>query len=169
MADYLGYRSVSLKDELGTPASHLVYVKVADTTTVAQLVADAQAYFALVDPVTGLEGIMGNFSVVFPSTGLKTSPSANIEANDVLIADFSRTGSNHKFGIEVPGIAAAMIENGKVKISDSDFIAWKNYLLAAHTGIQACSNELQLLAGFLSGAIGDRKSKGKRTRTKSVA
>jgi len=169
MADYLGYRSVSLKDELGTPTSQLVYVKIADATTVAQIVADAQAYFALLDPVTGLEGIMGSLTVVFPSTGLKTSPTASIEANDVLIADFSRTGSNHKFGVEVPGIASAMIENGKVKISDTDFVAWKNYLLAAHTGIQACSNELQLLSGFLSGAIGDRKSKGKRVRTKSVA
>lgn len=169
MADYLALRSVQLEDYLGVKASHVVYCKVADSTTIAQAVADAQAYYALLDPVTGMKGNFGTFSIQFPSTGLKTGATADIEANDVLIADFSRTGSTHKFGIEVPGIAEAMILNGKVDIADTDFVAWKNYLLALHTGIQACSDELQLLSGFLSGAIGDRKSKGKRARTRSVA
>jgi len=169
MADYLGLRSVSLKDYMGTPATNLVYCKVADTATVAEIVADAQASFNLLDDITGMEGIVGQFTVQFPSTGLKTSPTAAIEANDAGLFSFERTGSTHRHTIEVPGLLATMIVNGKVNIADAAIVAWKNYILAAHTGIQACSEELQLLASFLSGAMGDRKSKGKRARSKTVA
>lgn len=165
MTTYLSLLSIELQDNLGVPASHDLFVNVPDTATVANLVTYGQAYCAVLDPVTSAEGVVAHFTVNFPSTGLKTAPLATSEVERTGLFNFSQAGSRYKFGVDVPSIADAVIATGKIDLTNTGVIAWKNFILAAGAGgIQAASKFSNLLSGLLDALISFRKHRKAENR-----
>lgn len=156
MADYLTIISVKLKDYLGVVTPHDIFVRVADSVTLATLVTQAQAYFALLDDVTDEAGISAHATIKFASTGLKTSTSVNNPVSLTGLATFAQASSDYVYSIDIPGVADALISGGQIDTSLTPWADWKNWLLAAHSGIQGCSKFNNLLTSFLGSTITNR-------------
>jgi hypothetical protein len=169
MANYLSIMAIEVQDVLGVTVSHDVFVEVADTTTVAQIVTATQAYCALLDPLTDGAGVGAHVTLSFPSTGMKTGPTAlGSPVEQTLLTNFSQAGSRYKFAIDVPTLAKGKIVNGKVDPLDTDVAAWKAWLLAAHTGIQASSKFGNLLQALLDLTITFRKHRRSENKKSTV-
>ena len=74
MANFRAVLGLRLQDLRGLITSHQLFANIPEATTIAQMVAAAQAYCVLLDPLTDAAGILGHVEFYFPTTGLKTSP-----------------------------------------------------------------------------------------------
>ena len=164
MATAYGIVGIRLKDWLGIITSHQLFVSLADTTTVAQVIADVQTYCGLLDPITDAAGVIAHFELVFPSTGLKTGVAVNNELGAGALFSFGQVSSPYKFSVLVPAMAEGKILNGKVNLGDTDVINYENWLQTNATHLQVTSKARNALSGFLSSELVTRKHRKSETR-----
>lgn len=169
MANYQAIVSIGLQDWLGVEVPLDSFVTVADTTTVAQIVAWTQGWCALIDPVTDAMGVQCHFKLQFPSTGLKTAPtSPGSPVEQTLLSNYKQNGSIYKAPLDLPSIAQAKIVNGKVSPTDTNVAAFTGYLLALTTGIQGVGKFGNILQAVVDNSITfrkHRKSENKKSTT----
>lgn len=128
MANYRAVLGVRLQDDHGLITSHQLFANIPEATTITQMVAAAQAYFALLDPLTDAAGLLGHVQFTFPSTGLKTSPTSGGNTfNDNGLFSFHQSNLPYVQGVLLPAYADAKIANGKITI-EADMTAWVTWL-----------------------------------------
>jgi len=128
MANYRAVLAVRLQDVRGLITSHQLFANIPEATTITQMVAAAQAYFALLDPLTDAAGLLGHVQFTFPSTGLKTSPtSPGNNFNDNGLFSLHQSNLPYVQGVLIPAYAQDKIANGKIAI-DTDLTAWVTWI-----------------------------------------
>lgn len=157
MATIHGIIGVRLTDTEGVITSHQIFVQLDDATTAAQIIAVTQGYCLKLDPITDAAGVEAHFTLVFPSTGLKTGATVKNPLGNGALFTFSQTGSPYKFSVLVQSFAEAKLTGAKVDLTDADIAAYYAWLLAAHTTVQATGKGYQLLSAFLSFQLVTRK------------
>lgn len=158
MADLLVLWSFTIEDALGVSATHDVFVKCADTTTLATINTQNGLYQALLDAVTG--GIIRKATCrVFMdlAVGDKSVATEGAEVERTMLGNFAQSGSLYKYGVDVPALESTLIVGGKVDLTNSDFTAWRDWFFTAHSGIQAVSKFLAVLTSLIDVLITFRK------------
>lgn len=169
MADYQILVSVQLTDYLGVTTTHDVFVKAADTVTLATLATQMGTYQQLLDPITGSRIDQVTARVFLPlDAGNKADPVAGDENEKTGLFNFSQTGSPYKYGIDVPGFAETMIVDGKIDLANAGLQAWIAWFEAAHSGIQAVSKFTLILIDLLDALITFRKHRKAENRRSIV-
>lgn len=163
MADYQILISVQLRDYIGTVTTHNIFVKAADTVTLATLATQIGTYQQLLDPLTGAVIQEVTARVMLPlDAGNKTDPENNTEAEMSGIFNFSQTGSPYKYGIDLPAIADLIVTNGKIDLANLGLQAWIEWFTTAHSGIQAVSKFVLTLVALLDALLTFRKRRSNR-------
>lgn len=156
--------SVRLKDTEGVITSKDQFFLVADTVTLATIVTQMQAFYALLDKVTDAAGVQGQFLIRFPSTGLKTSATVKNGLSNTGAFSFSQTGSLYTHLDDVPAFAEAKITGSKVDLTDADVIAYYQWFTGAHSGLQPVGKYDNNLNSFLEFKLATRKHRRPLTR-----
>lgn len=169
MADYQILVSVAMDDYLGVRTSHDIFVKAADTVTLATLATQIGTYQQLLDPITGSVIREVTARVFLPlDAGNKTSAVAGDENEKTGLFNFSQTGSTYRYGVDVPGLAETLITNGRIDLSNAGLQAWIAWFTAAHSGIQAVSKFTLILVDLLDALITFRKHRKAENRRSIV-
>jgi hypothetical protein len=169
MANLQVLNSIQQVDYLGVPVTHDIFLQVPDSTTLAALVTLLQTYQQLYDPMTGALLTENTARVFVPiTTGLKSSAADGDENEMTGLFNFSQTGSRYKYAIDVPGIAAVMLVNGKLDLSNAGMQAWITWLTSAHTGITIVSKFVLTLVALLDALISFRKHRKAESRRSLV-
>ena len=166
MANYLSILSTEVLDILGVSTSHAIFIDVPDATTVAQLVAYAQAYEAVLDPITDGQPTAGHITVRFTPSGVKSSPNASSEVEKTGLFNYAQAASQYSQGIDVPAIADATIVSGRIDLTNTDIVAWRDFVLATLTGVHAVSkfdNDLTALRDALITFRKHRRAENRRS------
>jgi hypothetical protein len=159
-----GIIGIRLQDTEGKIVSHELFVNCDDSKALSDVVTVVQAYCVILDSMTDAAGVQARFTLLFPSTGLKTGATVENPLESGGLMAFSQTGSPYKFSVLVPSMAEALITDGAIAIGEAAFIAWKNWILGVHTGIQCESKARNLLSAFLSCQLSTRKHRKARTK-----
>lgn len=113
--------SARVIDTLNTEASALAYINIVDTTTLATLTTDLNAWLAALDGVT--DGVIthSSFSVV-PTldTALKSTLVAGAEVERTGVFNFTGTVSAKRWGMAVPAFAVSLISSGKIILATTN-------------------------------------------------
>lgn len=157
MANYHSVGSVRVVDTEGVKTSKDQFFLVADTVTLATIVAQMQAYFALLDPVTDAAGLQGQFTIKFPSTGLKTAATVKNQVGNTGLFTFTQTGSLYVQSDDVPAFAESKITGSKVDLTDADVIAYYQWFTTAHSGLQPVGKYDNFINTFRNFKLTDRK------------
>jgi hypothetical protein len=157
MATVHGVLSVQLEDTMGVKASHELLIQISDATTLASVITGAQAYFALLDPLTDAAGVQARFTLKFASTGLKTGATVENPLGNGGLFTFGAVGTPYRPSILVPSMAEALITNGKIDNADSDVTAWANWIKANGTALGVESRGYQKIDAWLKSKIVTRK------------
>lgn len=168
MADVHASMGVILRDFQGVQSSHELLVKIADTTTLAQIVTDVAAYCAVLNPLTGGEGVNVWVRLNIPSTGLKTGPVANMEMGNGALFSFGKTGMGGKVSIMVPAWDTTCDTSGKPDPTKSEVSDWISWIQANGTHLAVETREHVIPTGFLgvrSNGRNHRKALTKNTFT----
>jgi hypothetical protein len=164
MADIYGSLSVRLKDSNGVTVPAQLLVKSPEASSLTAIIAAAQAYFALLDPITDAAGVIARVTFKFPSTGLKTSTSVVNAVDTTGLFDFGDGSTGDIFGVDVPAFAEALITNGKPKLDDEDFIAWQTWVRTGLTALVPVTRKRLIPTGFLAGRLATRKHRKSLTK-----
>lgn len=145
MATEKALLSVRLVDGLGVPVAHDVFFDVDTTDTLSTIVGVMDDYLAVLAPLILGKGIEAVLSIILPPTGLPST--AGGEAERTGLFNFEQDGSTYKYSIDVPTLNSALVVDGKIDLTNTDYLAWKAFLLAAHSSVVPVSKyELALLS-----------------------
>lgn len=165
MADLQVLLSIAQEDYLGVPVSHDIFLKVADTTTLATLASTIQEYQVLYDGITGAKLTASTAKVDVPiAGGCKASPVSGDENEMTGLFNMHQGTSKYKYGIDVPGIKTALITNGKIDLTNANIVSWLTWLTSAHTTITVVSKFLLALGGLIDALISFRKHRKAENR-----
>lgn len=165
MADVILLNSIQVQDYLGVPSSHDIFLKMPDTTTLAQVITKMQAYQTLFDAVTGGQQMANTVRVFVPFTGgLKASPVAGDETEKTGLFNFSQFGTRYKNGINVPAIRETLITSGKIDLSAGAITAWVTWLLDTATGYTVVTKLGAAILALLDALISFRKHRKAESR-----
>lgn len=164
MATVHGIVGIRLKDNLGIVTSHSLFVSLADTTTMAAIVTAVQTYCGLLDPITDAMGVDAHFTLIFPSTGLKTAVAVDNPLGNGGLFSFSLVSNPYKFSVLVPAFAEAKISGSKINLTDSAVSTWFNWLRTNGTPLQVESKSRIALDAFLSSELVTRKHRKSETK-----
>lgn len=169
MANLLTLVSTEVLDSLGVVTTQDIFLEVPDTTTLATLTTQVQAYQALLDGITGsaLKKTFARIEIPLAG-GVKGSAVAGSANEETMLANFSQTGSTYKNGIDVPAVASQLIVNGKIDLSNAGLQAWITWLTSAHSGIQAVSKFVLTLVALVDALITFRKHRKAESRRSVV-
>lgn len=164
MADVHASLGVILRDFQSVQASHELLVKIADTTTLAQLVTDIQAYCAVLDPITGAMGVNAWLRLNIPSTGLKTSPVASMEMSNGSLFSFGKVGMSGQVSIVVPAWDTSCDTSNKPDPTKTEVAAWVSWIQANGTHLVVETREHVVPSGFLGVRSNTRNHRKALTR-----
>lgn len=165
MADVTGLISMQVTDYLGVTVSSDLPIKSVDTNTLATLVTQIQGYQTVFDDVTGGQITRCRVSFDVPLTaGLKDAPVSGDEVEMTGLFNYRQTGSVYKYGIDIPAIAASVIVDGKIDLTNAAIEAFDAWLKIAHSQVQAVSKYALLLASMADALISFRKHRKAQTR-----
>lgn len=137
--------SVRLIDGLGVPVAHDIFLDLDTTATLSTNMGVVDDYLAVLAPLILGKGVEAVLSILMPPTGLPST--AGGEAEKTGLFNFEQDGSPYKYGIDVPTLNDTLIVNGKIDLTNTDYLAWKAFLLAAHSGVVPVSKyDLSLLS-----------------------
>lgn len=145
--------SASIIDELGTTASTVAYLMVDPTEPLAALAASAQAWATALDTVTS-GAITKVEAILLPGlpAGLKATAAVGSRVEQTAVINFTDVSAIHKFGQAIPGIADAMIRNGKLDLTNAAVQAFV-VLITTATGTQAYATPARLVINHAVDAI----------------
>lgn len=159
----LAYR---LKDYLGdSKSSDGTVLLVPDTTTLATLQTIVNSYTTVLDPVTDAMIDLITLKADMNIVGAKSAPIADsnpIEQTGLF--NFSQAGVSWKYGVDVPAIATAVINNGKIDLG-APVAAFYDWFTAAHSGATPVSKYQLALDTLLDVVLAFRKSRKQVSRT----
>ena len=160
MAVRAGSASFRLIDYLGVKVPKIVYFNVDDAKTIANVIADLEAFAALLDPVTDAASFahVANFSINFTDSALKGTPNEGNAASISGAASFAETGTGQTFSDLIPAIAQAQVSSGSIIDGvGSPFLAYRTAFVTPFTNITLTSQDQRTLAAFHSSNIPTRK------------
>ena len=165
MADVPLNFSATVVDGLGTEASTLAYLNMADTTTLATLITDLAAWVAAVDATIDGAIISNHIRIVPPVTGTHKSPTgptfvaSRVEQTAVL--NFSNATTSRKYGQVLPSVRSDLLTAGKIDLTDTAIAA----LIALLTSGAFTNAASQALAALVDAIIAFRKRRKQLSRT----
>lgn len=112
--------SLQFIDAAGKTTSMPVYVTFDDATaTLSSIAAAVATLIDEVDDVTDCQVTKASYTInqAVPGSGIKTAPVAGSNVQETGLFTFPVLGSNYKIGIAVPGVAAAIQDQGVIPIS----------------------------------------------------
>ena len=108
--------SATVVDSWGTEASAPAYALVDPTQTVAEAIAEAQAYVKALDAVT--DGKITKMHVQFVPTlptGLKAAALATgAKVEQTGLINFSATGTSKRYGLAIPAVSDAQLTGDRI-------------------------------------------------------
>jgi hypothetical protein len=165
MTTQYGIISVSITDDLGVTAAHDIFCTLDDTTTLASILTQANAYLTLVKPLTDGKSNSARVTVLFPPADFNASAATGKAVDTTGLFTFAQADSPYKFSVDIPAIADAVIVNGKINAGNSDVAAWVDWWAAPHSGVRGITKFRNVTAGFLKSAITSRKHRRSLTRS----
>lgn len=124
--------SFTVQDALGTKAPLALYGTVDDSTTVADLDTQWQAYATALTAVTDGKIIGGGARVeLTPTTSQAGKPANDVRVEQNTVINYLVTASGRRFGIATPGWKASLISAGHPILDSGAGQTWKNLLTGA--------------------------------------
>jgi len=159
MANRPGTMSLTIVDELGVKSQLLTNVIVTDATTVAQIETVANDLVGVTDPIIGGQIVSATFKLDCDFSGAKSSPDAGSRVEQTALFNFSQDSSTYKYGIDVPSISDTVLTLGKVDLTNTDIIAWKDFILATTATVTFAGRVLNALQSLLDVLLTFRKKR----------
>jgi hypothetical protein len=162
--------SGALIDGLELPVKLTSPLSLPDTATLAQAVSGLGVWAAAMDGVTdgAFRQVWATIQPALPG-GLKAASGATWAASDITktgIIDFSATGTARRWGQAIPTLAAAVIVNGKIDVTNAAIIALVD-LLTNPTGFFTNADQ-QSLEAALDALISFRQYLIRRLRSRDL-
>lgn len=157
MATQHGLLSITIVDDLSVGATHDIFVSLDDTTTLASIISQAQAYWTLVKPLTDGMSTKCSITVNLTPADFNAAPATGKAVDTTGLFTFAQSGSPYKYSVDIPCIADAIISGSKIDNANSDVTDWVEWWASAHSGVRGESKYRLLTAGFLQSNIGTRK------------
>ena len=164
MATVHGVLGVRMEDTEGVVTSHQLFVQFADTATIASLISAAQAYFALLNPITDAFGVTAHLIANFDSTGLKTNATVQNPVGNGGLFTFSANGTPYRYSALVPSISEAKLTGGKLNITDTDVQNYYGWFVAPPGALTPTTKGYQVLNAFRVFKLSTRKHRREQTR-----
>jgi hypothetical protein len=165
VATYEGTLSAELHDAIGVPASHIQYLSIPDTVTVANLHTLVNGYVGVLDPITGAQIDKMIVKITLPFSGAKSAPIAGSEVEKTGLFNFEQAGSFYKFGIDVPAIAASVLNSqGLIDLTNTNIQNWITFLGTVTAGVTFVSKFINALVALLDALISFRKHRKQESR-----
>ena len=167
LANVTGHYSATIVDGLGTKAPAVAYFNLVDTTTLATLKTDLDAWATALDATTDgvIESVRINISPALTSgLGTMSDKGAAFTASRVeqtAVINFGNTVTPHKSGFAIPAIKAAAITAGKLVLTDTDVAA----LISLLDGGSFTNQAAQVLSGVIDAILSFRKRRKQLSRT----
>ena len=145
-------------DALGVTTSHTIFINPPAATTITQLQTFANDYAGVLDSIIDgqITALTAKITLTLPGT-IKTSPVAGSEVERTGLFNMSQSGSKYKQGVDVPTLAAAVIVNGKIDLTNAQVLAYLAFLEAVTVGISVVSKFVNSLTGLVDALITFRK------------
>jgi hypothetical protein len=162
--------SYSIRDELGTVASTLVYIDYDGAVeTVDGLTGQWSHYGGLIDAVTGGVIIGGEVKIPqAPTGGWKTTPVAGSRSEQTVLINFHPTGSIKRQGIDIPALLNSLIVGGKILTASGAVHTLILDVLAGFTNGHYADNLGGVLGSFADAALTFRKHRKQLTKSTEV-
>lgn len=167
MANVLLHFSATLVDGLGTKASSVAYLNLADTTTLATLITDLGDYASALDGATDavIEGVRIEITPALPSglgtAGDKGSAFTASRVEQTAVVNFGNATTPHKWGFAIPAVKAAALSAGKLVLTDTGIAALTTLL----SGGAYTNNAAQVLNSIIDAIVSFRKRRKQLSRT----
>jgi hypothetical protein len=134
MATVLGMISTRLKDAEGIITNHEEFVSFADTHTIADIQAFADAYMAVLDAITEAQPIQQTFRIILGLDGAKIAPVGDSDIQETLLMSYLVTGAAYKWGDDVGAYIDAINVGGRIDVANADLAAYSAFQTSAHSG-----------------------------------
>ncbi len=165
MADLYGDLSIRLIDSEGVSAAYPLYLKIADTTTLAQIITDVAAYCALLDPLTDARGSSVSIRLTLPTTGLKSVITVNNQVSNAGAFGFQLYQQPGTGTILIPAFAEAQMVNGKINMEATAVSNWTDWIAGNATHLAVTDDSRFLMNAVKSSFKATRKHRKSQTRT----
>jgi len=158
MATVYGRISYGIVDGLGVSASHVDYVSIDDTKTVANAVTFLNLYLDKIEAMSGGHITDAEICTVV-DTSARSVAAAVSRVEQTGLFNFSQTGSPYKYGVDIPTIDNSLIVSGHIDLTDAAVTGFIAFMEAAHTGFQIVSKYRVFLVALLDAALTFRKKR----------
>jgi len=160
----------TVRDELGTEASTLVYANYNGTLeTVDGLVGEWLAYGGLIDAATSGQIVGGAIKIpATPDGSWKTAPAAGSRVEQTALLNFHPTGSNKRQGFDIPALVNTAIAAGKIVTASGPINDIITAILAGFTNGHFADNFAQTLGSFADAAVTFRKHRKQLMKSTEV-
>lgn len=170
MATVTGSASYRLIDYLGVRVPKIIYFQCADTTTLAQVVTDLEAFAALLDPVTDAASFAhdASFDISFQEASLKSTPVVGNPMSLNGAASFAETGTGQTFTDVWQAVAQAIISGGRIiDTSGSAFEAYRTAFVTPFAHLTLTSQDQRTLSAFHGSDLPTRKYRRQQRKVTS--
>jgi len=136
LANVTAQFSATIIDEAGIKATAMAHLLISDASTVAQLDTALNAWVSAVDLITGGQ-IIRSAARVLPALpgGIKDTPVAGSEVEEVVTFDFTQTGIIYHYGNVVPAFLETLeTADHKPDLAATDVAAYTTLLTGAVLG-----------------------------------
>lgn len=162
----------SLLDRVGNVARMQAFTNyVPGTATVSDLTDRWLITGALIDDAVGSQITGGQISI--PATadaGWKSAPASDDNLNGaVMVLDFENAGNQYSTPILLPSYLDTFIVNGKINFAAAALAALVADILDTGEDVDYVSRDIQQLTALRAGFLADRKQRGQRSRTRTLA
>jgi hypothetical protein len=163
--------SATIVDKWGTEKSVAAYAAAATTATIAQVLADAQAYYTALDAVTdgyikrvklSLEPVVGTGGI----TGLKTgavATGATVEQTGLL--NFSASGTTKRWGLDIPAVSDSVMTSDRLTLTAGAIPTLVTLLKSVGTALTWCNDHSQDIVALIDALVSFRKSRKQLQRS----
>jgi hypothetical protein len=150
--------SFTLMDELSVKATEVIYALADPTKTITNLVADWQAWAALITPLTSAEMLHGQVRIILtPTADQSGKPAAGSRVEQTAVFDFANASTDRRFGEPVPALANSKISSGAINLADADVAAFVTAMHTATANSEPTNNSFQVLTALTDAFLSFRK------------
>lgn len=143
----------SVLDGLGTRAAITDYAMIDPAMTVAQAVAAWGAQATALDAMLDAQIVGGGVEIVRGPTG-KGAPVSTSRVEQTGVFNLLNATTPHRYGIAVAGLADAVIEAGRILLTEDGVVdTWLDIIEAAITGGGVYTNQAQQAVTTLADAF----------------
>ena len=162
----------SLLDRVGNVSRTQAFVAYDGATeTVDALIGTWLATGALIDDAASSQITGGLITIPLqPDGGWKAAPAATGNLNgDTMVLNFENADNMYATPILLPSYLDTMIVNGKINLAQANLAALIANILSTAGTADYQSKDIQQLSALRDAFLADRKQRGQRTRTRTLA